>query len=85
VLECVFPSHQRELSGGFGIGSVLFSVDGGATWTASNLSSGLGRIELAYATASPTTVYASIEDSQFAHSVGCLQEHGWRSELYPGQ
>lgn len=43
-------------------GRVWYTVDGGVTWNpASGVSASAGRVELAYAPNSPTTVYASVD------------------------
>ncbi|HWW02233.1 MAG TPA: hypothetical protein VNZ64_21205 [Candidatus Acidoferrum sp.] len=46
-----------------GSGIVLYSIDAGLSWTLGSGISGAGRIEVAYAPSSPSTVYASADMS----------------------
>jgi hypothetical protein len=61
----------RAVAGAVDAAEAWFSRDGGSTWTASAHGPWSGRVELAYAAADPTMVYASVQAA-----------HGeiWRSE-----
>ncbi len=53
------------IAGGSGrTGGAMFSTDGGQTWTAGTGIPGNGRVEMAYATANPGTVYASVDTAR---------------------
>jgi hypothetical protein len=61
----------RAVAGALGAGEAWFSSDAGMTWTAAAHGAWSGRVELTYAAADSSTVYASVEAS-----------HGevWRSD-----
>ncbi|HEX9667951.1 MAG TPA: hypothetical protein VGC93_00585 [Thermoanaerobaculia bacterium] len=55
---------QRAVAGTSRSGALLFSIDGGRTWSsATRPVAASGRVELTYAIADPATVYASIDFS----------------------
>ena len=52
------PTDNNRAIAGDGSGNAYYSINGGTTWT--TVSIGGGRVEVAYAESTPTTVYASV-------------------------
>ena len=58
----VDPNNQSNLSAS-GYGSLAYSTNGGTSWTISTPFGGTGRVELAYATSTSGTIYASVNNN----------------------
>ncbi len=58
----VDPNNQSNLSAS-GYGSLAYSTNGGTSWTISTPFGGTGRVELAYATSTSGTMYASVNNN----------------------
>lgn len=58
------PTDGNRAVAGTNAGTAIYSTDGGVTWqTAQGITSGGGRVEVAYARSSPSTIYASVNRS----------------------
>ena len=58
----VDPNNQSNLSAS-GYGSLAYSTNGGTSWTITTPFGGTGRVELAYATSTSGTLYASVNNN----------------------
>lgn len=59
------PDDDSKAVAGLLTGDAQFSVDGGVTWATASTPSATGRVQLCYAVADTSVVYASVEETRF--------------------